>query len=285
MRFKTLVALFSLITCFANAQSFHERVKATYNFTPSELSDTERQKKSDILDSLWSYVKGDTEAHLPELRKELKTSDDNNFFYFDGSQLLLSLTNIPGDLEIAYKAVKKCDIASIQGGPYVEMLHLFAAHGYNTTDEALKIIDAKNFSAYFPMHVMTLEKNLSLMFSLTALDNKIYLDKILDKLKKITDTADIKQVIDFLSYVCDCRADSAIKACVNNMSLPASLRIYAKEDMVPDTVKTENNAEKFKKLLEERKKNLTTRGVSDEALDDIVQETAEMKKYYKCTEK
>ncbi|HTJ28936.1 MAG TPA: hypothetical protein VL346_00455, partial [Acidobacteriaceae bacterium] len=88
------LALLSTICAIASAQnSFHQRVQETYSFQPHALSKEQISQKSAVLDTFWNSAKSSPVEIIPQLRTELKDLSNPPFFLYDGSMLLLSLSD------------------------------------------------------------------------------------------------------------------------------------------------------------------------------------------------
>lgn len=94
--------VFTTLFLFCSTLTFGQRLKVEidkiYNFSPSKLSKSKQDEKMPALDAFWKKVESDTAVYLPALRSELNELNHNPYFYFDGINLLLSLTSSPLDL-------------------------------------------------------------------------------------------------------------------------------------------------------------------------------------------
>src|SRR5690242_6907008 len=70
---------------------FHQLIKVTYNFKPSQSTDSERDSKSTAMDRFWETVKANPRQFLPCLRAALQDSNADKWFRFDASNLLVEL--------------------------------------------------------------------------------------------------------------------------------------------------------------------------------------------------
>ena len=97
-----LVVPFLLAThsAFGQSASIHEEIQRTYNFQPHLLSHQETTQKSAMLDQFWTKAKSEPSIYMPALRQELGDFKNPPFFLYDGSMLLLSLSNTPADRTI-----------------------------------------------------------------------------------------------------------------------------------------------------------------------------------------
>jgi hypothetical protein len=83
----------------------HQKIVETYNFQPHVLSNQEINNKSAVLDQFWSTAKAERDNYVPALRQELADFRNPPFFLYDGSALLLSLSDTPADRKVALAAM------------------------------------------------------------------------------------------------------------------------------------------------------------------------------------
>ena len=115
------IILLTHLTTLSFGQSLSNDIESIYNFKPGKLTDKEQETKMPTLDRFWDKVKSDTTKYLSLLRVELKSSGHRPYFYYDGSGLLLSLTNSKADKELAIEAISKCDLDDISQEIYVSL--------------------------------------------------------------------------------------------------------------------------------------------------------------------
>jgi hypothetical protein len=157
--------LLLLIASFAAAQSpsIHQQIQQTYNFQPHLLSKQEINDKAAIFDRFWTTAIADPAVYIPRLRQELANFHNPPFFLYDGSMLLLSLSNIPPDRKIALAAIARCNLLDVQTKDYFLQVHRMATLNENTTEAAFHILERPKFSVFIPQHVLTLGQDYSLV--------------------------------------------------------------------------------------------------------------------------
>ena len=74
------------------------------------LSSTEITQKSGVLEQFWSKAKPKPNVYIPALRQELANLQNPPFFLYDGSRLLLSLSNTPIDRKVELAAIAHNDV-------------------------------------------------------------------------------------------------------------------------------------------------------------------------------
>jgi hypothetical protein len=150
-----LTIILILYITISFGQTLSEDIKSTYTFKPSKISSKEQETKLPSLNAFWDKVKRDTTNYLPQLRYELNQSGYNPFFYYDGSALLLSLSQGLADKELAVQAIAKCELEDISQQAFVRLLNSLAHEGVEVTVAAVKILKDDKFSFFIPQHAMT----------------------------------------------------------------------------------------------------------------------------------
>ena len=92
-----------------------------YSFLPQMLNKEEIARKSEQMDKFWKLVSTNQANLLPMLRKELMREDNPPFFYYDGSKLLLSLSNEIGDKKLAAASIARCDLQGVKPKDYLTL--------------------------------------------------------------------------------------------------------------------------------------------------------------------
>ncbi|MEP7234359.1 MAG: hypothetical protein ABI778_03595 [Ignavibacteriota bacterium] len=261
-------------------QSLHRDIQEIYNFQQHTITKEEQGQKAKLLDAFWEKVTMGKDLYLSELRKELADTTNPAFFSYDGGHLLLSLSQTQDDYRIAYHAMVRGDLKDIDGTDFVLTMNRFASQGINTIDAALKLVQADTFWAYIPQHALMLNKDLSLRFILLPISSDLYLNKLIDNLTLIKDTATIKNLLMFLDFTCTCKADSVILHYSSASDQDQGVREYAAALLGRNKATRRNNKDRYNELVEKRKVSLSR--VSDEALDELDEETGRLKGNYDC---
>jgi hypothetical protein len=254
---------------------FHIRVATLYSFEPHTLSDDEMQAKSATLDAFWRDVKNAPSAYLPLLRHELKAAGNSNFFAYDGSKLLLSLSTTEEDERLALAEIAKADLRDVQHTDYLLTVHWFAVHGFDVTRAALRILDYPDFKAFIAAHVLTLGQDYSFLCMLAPMDESQYLDAVARRLETEKDPVAQKSLLLVLWYSVSPKGKDAIAKFAANNSLPQDIRDYAialqRRKVSRSEVQISATAAKLKQQRREAMHN-----ISDEALTEYDQLTAEI---------
>src|SRR5207248_3481383 len=165
-RFRLLQLL--LLSNLASGQSIsiHQQIQQTYNFQPHALTSAEITQKSGVLDHFWSQAKSQRNVYIPALRQELADFHNPPFFLYDGSMLLMSLSNTSEDRKLILAAVAHCDLRDVQPKDYFFQVHQMATLNEDTTVAALHILEQPDFQVFIPQHVLTLGQNSVLVYML-----------------------------------------------------------------------------------------------------------------------
>lgn len=221
---------FALISTLAFGQTLSNEIDSIYTFKPSKLSSKEQESKLPALDKFWDKVKSDTTKYLPQLRYELKQTRHNPFFYYDGSALLLTLSQSFSDKNLAAQAIAKCDLDDISQKIYVTTLNKLAHEGLDVTKAAVKILSDDKFSFFIPQHAMTFNQGYCLTYMLLPQISNSYVDTLISIFPKVSITAK-KSIITTLWFVYSCKGDEFIKSVITNQIADMEVREYAKKIM------------------------------------------------------
>jgi hypothetical protein len=229
MKFIQTIIL-TLFSTFVFGQNFSEEIDSIYNFKPSKLTYKEQELKMPDLDKFWEKVKSDTNQSLPQLRIELEKNGHNPFFYYDGSSLLLSLTNNRKDKELAIKAIAKCDLDDISQKIYVKTLNSLANEEFDVTEAAIKILYAENYSFFIPQHALTFNQGYCLTYMLLPQPNINYVEKLTTIFKSLKPSSQ-KSVITTLWFAYTCEGDLFLNSIIADETLNKEVVEYAKKIM------------------------------------------------------
>jgi len=259
-----------------DAAEFHARVVSLYSFDLQKLTKDEKQAKSADLDKFWEAAKKDPAKTLPLLRAELKDTQNPTFFAYDGSKLLLSLSESPADRQLALKCLPRADLRGVQGGDYLLTVHGLAAKGFDTTEAAMRVLDYPDFSASIAQLGLKLEQHGSLIYMLAPMEEGRYLGPLMARLDTESDLKSQKSILMALWYAATPEAKARLERFSADQSKPDESRNYARELLgrkvpVPDAVSLPS----LEKLREDRRE-VMKRPVSDEALIEFDQLTAKI---------
>lgn len=252
--------------------SIHQQIQQTYNFQPHLLSNQQITEKSVALDQLWTRAKAEPSLYIPALRQELGDFKNPIFFLYDGSALLLSLSDTPADRKIALAAMARCDLRDVQAKDYFLQVHRMASLNDNTTAAAFHILEQPKFTVFIPQHVLTLGQNYALIYLLLPTDQDYWLQPAINRLRSETDETAQKSLLLLLWYAQTDAADQAMTAFAGDAKKPSASRTYANELVHrKDKIGVKDRAEALvasePSLRQKRRERL--KAVSDEALIDL----------------
>src|SRR6266851_7355328 len=265
-----LLLIASSATC--QSSTIHRQIQQTYNFQPHLLSNREITEKSAALDQFWTRSKAEPPLYIPALRQELGDFKNPRFFLYDGSMLLLSLSDAPIDRKIALAAMARCDLRDVQAKDYFLQVHRMATLNEDTTAAAFHVLEQPKFTVFIPQHVLTLGQNYVLIYLLLPTDQDYWLQPAMDRLKTERDETAQKSLLLLLGYAQTDAADQAMSAFAGDASKPSVSRTYARElvnrkDKIGSKERTQASDSTEASLRQKRRERLKT--VSDEALIDL----------------
>lgn len=257
------------------AAAFHAKVASLYAFEPHKLSSKEIDEKSKILDGFWDEVKAQPERYLPLLRSELRDQRHSAFFFYDGSKLLLSLSDLRDDRALALGAIPRADLRGIQHTDYLRTVHWFACNGFDATKAALRILDYPDFKAFIVQHALTLGQNYSLIYMLFPMSDSNYVGPLIDRLNAEDKLASQKSILLALWYSMTPEAKAAAGRFMVDEAKPHEARNYARQlsERKPPSSGT-FSLSTARQLKEERQKVMQR--LSDEALYEFESLTAKL---------
>ena len=256
----------------AQSNSIHQQIQRTYDFQPHLLNEQEITQKSAALDQFWSTAKAQSSRYVPALRQELVDFKNPPFFLYDGSMLLLSLSDTQADRRIALAAVAHCDLRDVQTDAYFHQVHRMATLNEDTTAAALHVMDDPDFKVIVPQHALTLGQNYVLIYLLLPAGQEYWLQPAIDRLRGEHDLTAQKSLLLLLWYAQSEPADQAITAFAGDTSKPPAAGAYAQEllhrkDKIGSKQRLRAMGSTEASLRQKRRERLHS--VSDEALIDL----------------
>ena len=248
-----------------DATAFHSKVASLYSFEPHKLTSQQIEAKSKVLDDFWSEVKADPKRYLPLLRNELRDERNSAFFSYDGSKLLLAISEDRNDRAVALEAIPRADLQGVQHTDYLRTVHWFARSGFHTTKAALRILDYPDFKAFIVQHALTLGQNYSLIYMLFPMRDSDFVPALIDRLNTETSVVSQKSILLALWYSMTAEAKAAAARFISDASKSKEARNYAKElAQRKASITSALTISTAQQLKEERRKVMYR--LSDEAL-------------------
>lgn len=255
---------------------FHSKVVALYSFEPHKLNRNEMKAKSDQLDQFWSAAKADPANTLPLLRRELAGSSNSAFFSYDGSKLLLSLSEDRADQLLALRSMPKVDLTGIQHDDYLRTIKWFANNGLDTREAAFRILAFPDFKAFIPQHALTLGQNYSLIYMLFPLDESVFSEDLAKRLLVERNTQALKSLLLALWYTATPEGNAAIQNFSANPTAPEEARAYARTLLERKVSLFGFLSFSSMQALREERRKVMQRPISDEALIEFDSLTAKI---------
>jgi hypothetical protein len=256
----------------------HAEIQKVYDFHPHTLSSAQITQKSGLLDQFWTKAKSQRDVYVPELRRELADFSNPPFFLFDGSQLLLSLSDAPADRKIVLSAITHTDLRDLQLKDYFLLVQRMAAQGEDTTAAALHILPEPKFQVFIPQHSLTFAQDYCLVYMLLPTNQDFWVQPAIERLRAETDVTAQKSLLLLLWYAQTPDSDKAIQEFSTGPAKTQASKAYANElfhrkDSIgrTDAAGSSESEESLRRARRERMK-----AVSDEALYDLDSYTAKI---------
>jgi hypothetical protein len=221
--------LLNVAVACAQSKSIHQQIQQTYNFQPHTLTSAEITQKSGVLDQFWTSAKSQPDVYIPALRQELADFRNPIFLLYDGSMLLLSLSDTSIDRKLALAAMARSDLRDVQAKDYFFQVHRMAALNEDTSAAAFHILEQPDFKVFIPQHVLTLGQNYALVYMVLPTNQDYWLQPAIDRLRTEHEQTAQKSLILLLWYAQIDGADKAIALFATDGSKPASARDYARQ--------------------------------------------------------
>jgi hypothetical protein len=242
------------------------------------LTSAQIDQRSAELDTFWSKAQANPAQYVPGLRQELADEKNPAFFLYDGSILLLKMSDTGQDRKIALNAIAHCDLRDVQPQDYFHQVHRMAVLGEDTTAAAFHILEDPKFQVVVPQHALTLGQNYSLIYMLFPTGPQFWTQPAIQRLKSEKDTTAQRSLMLLLWYAQDDAADQAIHALGQDASQSAETRKSVQE-LEARTQQLRSVAKKplfSKEAALRRKRSEVMSRVSDEALLEFDQLTAQL---------
>jgi hypothetical protein len=229
-------------------------------------------QKSTVLDRFWTHAEDEPARYVAALRQELGDFGNPSFFLYDGSILLLSLSDAPADRKTALAAISRCDLRDLKATDYFLQVHHLAALNEDTTAAAFHILEQPDFKVVFGEHVLSLGQDYALVYLLLPTDQNYWLGPAITRLGLERDQTAQHSLLLLLWYAQTDIADQAVRNFAADSAKPAAVRSYA-QDLVgrKGNLGPAQRAEALgtteESLRQKRRERL--QAVSDEALSDL----------------
>lgn len=129
-----------------------KQIKETYNFKPTRVSAPERTTKSKAMDRVWNLVEANPIALLPCLRAALADPSADNFFRFDGSNLLVSLDPSRDSKLTLIHSYALVDLDDLDLRVWLRRLTSLGVEGFDVSEAGEKWLRYPRANYFLPEH-------------------------------------------------------------------------------------------------------------------------------------
>ena len=136
----------------ATCAQLNNLVKATYTFKPSKLSEPEKNAKSAEMDRVWDMVKANRTVLLPCLRAAIESRGADQWFKFDGSNLLVSLDPSASSKALQVATYTQVDLNDVSLRIWVTTLAQRATEGFDISEAGVRWLNHPNARYALPAH-------------------------------------------------------------------------------------------------------------------------------------
>ncbi|HZB43677.1 MAG TPA: hypothetical protein VE360_00465 [Pyrinomonadaceae bacterium] len=131
---------------------FQRKLKATYDFKPSRLTEAERDVKSAAMDVFWKEAEGKRGETLPCLRTALGDARSDPWFLFDGANLLVALDPSPASEAVQARQYAAVDLDDVNLAVWVTTLARLGAEGHDVSEAGARWLAHPKATYYLPQH-------------------------------------------------------------------------------------------------------------------------------------
>lgn len=132
----------------------------TYGFSPSRLTDKQRQAKTVEIDAFWLLAGHEKPASAECLRQLLGAEKRDGFFLFDGSSLLYSLDQSEASARVVMASLERADMEEIEPSGYLRLLLTMSNQGLDIGRLAERYLEYPKVDTYVPQHAMSLDRDM-----------------------------------------------------------------------------------------------------------------------------
>jgi hypothetical protein len=201
----------------------------------------------------------------------LQTKGNPKFFYFEGGQLLLSVSNSIKDKGIVLDAILKSDLNDIDRRSFVGTLNYLAKSNLNTTEAALKILDDKDYKFFLPQHSFYFNQGYCLTYSLLPTKADFYVNAVISRFNEEKDINAKKSIVTLLWFTNSCNGNDFVKGLLSDKKIEKEVTSYTKDLLTRKLKRQEYYKELDNMSFEELVKAqvASTNRMSDEAIYEL----------------
>jgi len=271
---EVVLSIFITTAGFVSAQqaSIRAEIQQVYNFQPHLLNRQQMAQKAAVLDQFWTHAEEQPALYVAALRQELGNFANPSFFLYDGSILLLGLSDTPADRKTALAAISRCDLRDLKATDYFLQVHHLATLNEDTTAAAFHVLEQPDFKVVFGENVLTLGQDYALVYLLLPTEQNYWLGPAVTRLGRERDQTAQQSLLLLLWYAQTDTAEKVVRDFAADSANPPAVRSYAqgllarKGELAP-AQRAEAMGTTEESLRQKRRDRL--QGVSDEALRDL----------------
>lgn len=222
---------FGIISC--RAQSVCDQLSAlkqkTYGFKPFGMSDKQMEKKSAELDKFWELAKKNKAEAAPCIKAMLLAEQNDSYFCFDASSLLLSLSEEPQYVDAVVAGLEKSDLKDLQLEPYLRICFYLGGKGKDISNLALKLISYPKARIPLVQHAITLNAVDASLFLYNVMGTQKAESALIKAIDSGNPTAKANAAM-VLNLISTARGDSAVNVAVKQKILPDSVSAFIEKD-------------------------------------------------------
>ena len=132
--------------------SFQKLIAETYTFKPSRLKESEQEAKSKAMDKVWETAKANRVELLPCLREALVAPNADQWFRFDGSNLLVELDPTTESKKIQIQSYENVDLDDAHLQVFVETLARRGFEGLDVSRAGVRWLAYPKARYYLALH-------------------------------------------------------------------------------------------------------------------------------------
>lgn len=275
----TLIAFLILSALNSFSQSLCEKLakakKEYYGFKPNSLKGEQVQAKSADLDKFWELAKADPEKSLPCLKEMILSENNDPYFCFDASTLILSIDKKEQYLDVVLQGVNKADLGQLQLEAYLRVCFFLSKKGKDITAATEKLISEKGAHVFLTAHAIDLSAIDASLFLYNTMSDEIAENSLINTIKNGNATAKHNAAV-VLNILSTNKGDAFINELMNNGQLADSTKAFVLKDR--ETFSKADNASTVGKTEERLRteRHETIQGLSDEGLQRFFRITTEL---------
>ncbi|HEX7808726.1 MAG TPA: hypothetical protein VF608_08375 [Thermoanaerobaculia bacterium] len=173
---RNFLGLFLIVSIAPAAMSmtcdeFNAKLKTTYGFEPSKLEEAALPVKTAEMDVIWHAVHEDATL-VPCLKAALSTTSDN-WFFFDGTQLLMAVDPSKESKETLVRALGRVSLDDVDLRTWIELASKLGLEGFDTASLGKRWFNHPRAEYYLPEHgAFRVDRGTGAMFVFGSMEEK-----------------------------------------------------------------------------------------------------------------